>query len=249
MSFRCEYSDEHHRYTFHENGTAWHVPSVTQTLTESGVSVYPQTLAMQLAKQRGTAVHAAIQAWLENEPFPIEYGAYVQAFRQWASAVSFKPMFIEKKVWSRRYGYAGRMDILGYVNGMLSVVDIKPISIPKWVNLQLAALVQAANESIPQCRCAWLNRYAVGLGADGRSRMQAFDKQDLDFWTFHTHLKKVKEQPQWKLQTQSSPHSSQQRPNSTSARTHRSKSRSSSSSRTTSSTKQPHKQPKNSKAS
>lgn len=242
MSFQCKYSDAAHRYTFHENGKSWQVPSVTQALesiSKSGLA-WANPIALELAASRGTAVHFAINAWLDNEGFPLEFGGYVAAFRRWACAVNFKPMYREKVVYSRRYGFAGRVDLLGYVNGSLSIIDIKTGIIPKWVNLQLSAYTQACNESVKEFRVAWMNRYALRLESNGNHKMAAFAHQDLDFFNFLTHLKSTLEKPQWKSPQQNQPQSS----TSTSRPQPRSKSRRISKSPVTSSTKRPASAPK-----
>lgn len=47
------------------------------------------------------------------------------AWEDWKKTVNLKPVHIEQTVWSDRYGYAGTMDLLAYVNGVLTVLDWK----------------------------------------------------------------------------------------------------------------------------
>jgi PD-(D/E)XK nuclease superfamily len=47
------------------------------------------------------------------------------AWEDWKKSVNLKPIWIEQTVWSKRYGYAGTMDLLAEVNGKLTVVDWK----------------------------------------------------------------------------------------------------------------------------
>jgi hypothetical protein len=47
------------------------------------------------------------------------------AFEDWAKAVSFKPVLIERTVYSLTHGYAGTMDVLARVDGQLTLVDFK----------------------------------------------------------------------------------------------------------------------------
>jgi len=48
-----------------------------------------------------------------------------QAFEAWATSVRLKPVLIEQTVYSTVHGYAGTMDVLARVNGVLTLVDFK----------------------------------------------------------------------------------------------------------------------------
>lgn len=47
------------------------------------------------------------------------------AFEDWAKSVSLKPVLIEQTVYSVTHQYAGTMDLLARVNGVLTLVDFK----------------------------------------------------------------------------------------------------------------------------
>lgn len=47
------------------------------------------------------------------------------AWEDWRKSVNLKPVYIEQNVWSDVFGYAGTMDLLAYVNGVLTVLDWK----------------------------------------------------------------------------------------------------------------------------
>lgn len=49
----------------------------------------------------------------------------VQAFQDWAASVSLKPVLVERTVYSTVHGYAGTMDLLARVHGVLTAVDFK----------------------------------------------------------------------------------------------------------------------------
>jgi len=48
-----------------------------------------------------------------------------QAFMDWAGRVNLKPVLIEQTVYSKVHGFAGTMDVLARVNGVLSLIDFK----------------------------------------------------------------------------------------------------------------------------
>ena len=47
------------------------------------------------------------------------------SFQDWANSVDLKPKHIEQTVFSRVHGYAGTMDLLAEVNGVLILIDFK----------------------------------------------------------------------------------------------------------------------------
>jgi hypothetical protein len=47
------------------------------------------------------------------------------AFEDWAKSVSLKPVLIEQTVYSKTHGYAGTMDLLARVHGVLTLIDFK----------------------------------------------------------------------------------------------------------------------------
>lgn len=90
--------------------------------------------ALDKAADIGSQVHGLIEWNLRRqlgqqvgaEPRVVDDAQWAfMAFQDWAGSVSLKPRYIEQTVWSRRYGYAGTMDLLADVNGMLTLVDFK----------------------------------------------------------------------------------------------------------------------------
>jgi PD-(D/E)XK nuclease superfamily len=47
------------------------------------------------------------------------------AWEDWKKSVNLKTIWVEQTIWSDKYGYAGTMDLLAEVNGILTVVDWK----------------------------------------------------------------------------------------------------------------------------
>lgn len=107
---------------------------------------YLNTLQTRLGKEKahkkllekagdiGSQIHALIEwtlkASLMHEPGPspqvtdkAQWG--FMAWEDWRKSVNLKPVFIEQTVWSDTHGYAGTMDLLAEVNGVLTVLDWK----------------------------------------------------------------------------------------------------------------------------
>lgn len=107
---------------------------------------YVATLQGRLGKQKahqkelakageiGTQVHALIEWNLRQqlgqkvgpEPRVLDKAQWAfMAWQDWATSVTLKPLFIEQVVFSRTHQYAGTMDLLAEVNGVVTLVDFK----------------------------------------------------------------------------------------------------------------------------
>ena len=69
-------------------------------------------------------------------------------FQEWEHTVAFKPVHLERVLWSKTHQYAGTTDWIGYVNGILTVGDWKTGKriYHDSVMMQLSAYVMAAIE-------------------------------------------------------------------------------------------------------
>lgn len=80
----------------------------------------------------GTNVHKAIEEWIKNGNLPVdtdvkEYQAF-ENFREWAKVESVIFLESEKRVYSKKYWYAGTLDILVEIDGKIWLADIKTSS-------------------------------------------------------------------------------------------------------------------------
>ncbi len=86
--------------------------------------------AGDLGSQAHSLIEWSLQASMMEQPGPppkVQDKATwaFMAWEDWKKSVNLKPVHIEQTVWSDRYGYAGTMDLLAYVNGVLTVLDWK----------------------------------------------------------------------------------------------------------------------------
>jgi hypothetical protein len=96
------------------------------------VKAHQRTLAK--AGDIGHEAHQAIE-WLLRTALGAEAGPKpvisapamiaVQAFKAWALRVSLKPILIERIVYSKQHRYAGTLDLLARVDGVLTMIDFK----------------------------------------------------------------------------------------------------------------------------
>ena len=71
----------------------------------------------------------------------------VQAFKAWALRVTLKPILIERIVYSKRHRYAGTLDLLARVDGVLTMIDFKTgKAVYHEAHLQAAAYSAALEE-------------------------------------------------------------------------------------------------------
>jgi hypothetical protein len=124
-----------------------------------------ETYRLSWAHQRksGTAalIGNLVHEWINKKcrGIPVEDPVNEQAlaatksFARWAKEVRFKPRFTERMVFSRKYGYAGTVDIFGEVEGIDGVTDIKIRNkIYTDMELQVTAYLQAIQEELHDFR-------------------------------------------------------------------------------------------------
>jgi genome maintenance exonuclease 1 len=82
----------------------------------------------------GTDAHHLVEWWLRTqigavagpEPQVSEQSLWAfMSFQDWARSVSLKPILIERTVYSKAHGFAGTLDLLARVNGVLTEISVK----------------------------------------------------------------------------------------------------------------------------
>jgi len=104
---------------------------------------------LQSAKE-GILVHDTIEAILKGEPvqIPSKIRPSIEAFLAFREKNKIVPLKIEERVRSEKHWYAGTLDLLAEVNGVLGVVDIKTsFAVFRDYNLQTSAYVKALLEA------------------------------------------------------------------------------------------------------
>jgi hypothetical protein len=188
----CTYDDTTHTYFI--DGIK--VPSVTQVLRAGGVAT--EQYMDRFAADRGSAVHLACSMHLNGDldPASLDYRLvpYVSAFKRFVAISKWQPIHTEKIVYSTQYGYAGRIDLYGKLNGHYALIDIKTGSIPAWVGVQLSAYILAGLwcEVIAGQYC---KRYSLLLTNKDTFRLVESTGNDLP--VFLSALEKTKGMEEW----------------------------------------------------
>ena len=157
----CEFDASSHTYRI--NGRP--VPSVTQVMAD----VIPGWRAADWYLQRGRAVHACaamIAQGLEFEHDERIAGQVAACRRFYAEVYGGLPKvdLVEHPVFSRRYQFAGTLDLLASFPERITLVDFKA-TLTEAVPIQLAAYGIALNESSIGVNVKW--GLGVQLNEDG----------------------------------------------------------------------------------
>jgi len=127
----------------------------------------PGIRAADDAKERsaaeGTLVHEAAEAILRNEHpvVPESIRPSVDAFMEFLRNNDVKPLLVETRILSPRHRYAGTVDLVADVNGVVGVIDIKTsIAVYRDYGMQTAAYASALRESdtLPHPTASWVLR-------------------------------------------------------------------------------------------
>jgi len=145
-TLKISFDPERHRYFI--NGELW--PSVTQVIDEAGLYP-PMPFATERHLARGRYVHRAIaldeQGRLDWDSLSESLKPYVEAWRRFKQASTWRSFFIELTVAHSLDRYAGRLDLCGCYeqdgerrNGILEIKTGSPTPAHR---LQLAAYKEA----------------------------------------------------------------------------------------------------------
>lgn len=151
-------------------------PSVTELMKDAGL--IDTTHCPDHARERGRLVHLCVQLLnerdLDHETLDPELKPYVAGYENFLRDSDFHPQMSEAIVVSHSQKFAGRVDVVGLLNGALSVVDVKTEKAPPWVSTQLYFYWFALNE----CGFDVKHRYSLELKKSGRYRLRQLDGPD-----------------------------------------------------------------------
>lgn len=115
-------------------------PGVSEILEDVGL--IDKTWYNDHACLRGTYVHKAVEIYhtsiLDFSSLDDEIKPYFRAYVQFVQKTRFKPLLVERMYHEPTYDYCGTPDLVGYVNGELTVIDIKTGGVSNWAPIQLA---------------------------------------------------------------------------------------------------------------
>jgi hypothetical protein len=156
----------------------------------------------------GTIAHKWIEEYIQSimrfEPSPpkpqdLQALHAVNAFLDWESRNHVVYLASELKIYSRKYGYAGTLDILAEVNGVLTLLDIKTSNTyRKEYALQTAAYTLAYNEESTHVgRAEVTHRIILMLPKDGESEIEEVVRSSNVYMIDTTSFVKARELYSW----------------------------------------------------
>jgi len=145
---------------------------------------FGRRFGFQQAAVWGTMVHEAIEKILKGEEaqYDKRIAPSIETFRQWRAQYPFEivdPVLdIERRVVDVEQGYAGTVDVIAEVEGVVSIIDLKTsTTLTKDFGLQTAAYMNAYNtmesSSPRECEKRWilrLDQYQECLGCLAKMR-------------------------------------------------------------------------------
>lgn len=178
-----DFRDDIHEYRY--RGAL--VPSVTQILAPLSAIEYRGVDAAVLdrAATLGKAVHKMIELDLRNDldvdSLGDELQPYYTAWKSFQTLSGFECELSEQRVYSKRYGYAGTLDLAGRLNGRHAIIDAKrTAAVPRTVGPQTAAYQEALAETRGDIPWREADRYALHFTSDAKWRLVPFrEKRDL----------------------------------------------------------------------
>jgi hypothetical protein len=136
--------------------------------------------ALKRAQELGTAVHRMTELHdlddLDTDSLSQELLPFLTAWMRFRAETGFVPELIEQRFHHPALGFAGTLDRTGVIGGRRAVVDIKKmLRLGPVIGIQLAAYQELCRVNGVEV----LDRYGLGLRADGTYRLQPFkDKGD-----------------------------------------------------------------------
>ena len=179
------------------------VPGVTEALKVITTADYAMVDPELMARKAifGRAVHSMIEldcaGELDLDQLDEQLEPYYAAWREFLTASGFRVILSESKVHSRRYRYAGQLDLFGQLNGIPATVDAKCVTtVMPSTGPQTMAYTSALRETRPDLLppAAPCRRYALQLrpaleaGASARWRLVPFTDDAADLRLFLASL-------------------------------------------------------------
>jgi len=129
----------------------------------------------------GSFVHNWISDFILGKspemPVNVEVRKCIDAFFEWVKLHEVSFVSSERKIYSRKHNYAGTYDALAYVDGKMSVLDLKTGSgVYPEMGLQLAAYHMAHEEEFPEQKIE--KRIIVNIRKDGTLEEKEFSDHE-----------------------------------------------------------------------
>lgn len=194
-----QFIEEGHRYLLDGQPVTGVTTALKVISTADYAHVDPALMAQ--ASLLGQAVHSVVEldcaGELDVEDLDPVLVPYYLGWREFLAASGFRVVLSESRVASRRYGYAGQLDLFGHLNAIPATVDVKRVTV---VMPSTGPQTMAYTHALRECRPDLLppgapcRRYALQLrpgatpGAPCSWRLHPFTNDAADLRLFLASL-------------------------------------------------------------
>lgn len=183
MSETLEFDVLDHEYTL--GGRK--LPSVTQIIGSQFPLLNIPQAALEFARQMGVAIHSACELYdiekLDWSTLDLKVVPYVKAWQRARDQLNLEIVDIEVATHHRLLFYAGRVDRVIKLNGVLGVLDLKRPILNDRAGVQTCAYMHALNTSNYR-HGRIVTRFAIQLRSDGSYRLRQYkDESDWSVFT------------------------------------------------------------------
>jgi hypothetical protein len=168
-----------HRYTFDGQPVDGVTSVIGPYIGQDFSNVDPKVLAE--ASLLGRRAHKVIEddctagGKLTEGDVDFDMVPYLEGWQEFRYKSGFVPLLSEVKVFSKKYNYAGQLDLFGHIEGRLLLPDIKRVAmVSKSAAIQTAAYEQALRESYPDFAKYPIERCALQIDKQGKCRLHPF---------------------------------------------------------------------------
>lgn len=162
------------------------VPGITSIISALGIG-HNHTYTDPIHSQRGRAVHRAVELYnkgtLDPETVAPIAKPYFDAYLKFREDTDFRPLHSELRLGHEGLWFAGTLDLSGYLNNQLGIVEIKTTDSldAEALKAQLCAQSVLWRKNFPRRPLRW--KYGLQLRSDGTPNLiTKFSKESDSYW-------------------------------------------------------------------
>lgn len=177
-------------------------PSVSEIIAFGGGGTDYSQIPEHIVKRAGvigTRTHQVVEGYYERDEDAISgdqsVNEYLVGFRKFADTKVYQHHGAELRMYSAIYRYAGTLDLLGWINDKLAIVDVKTTYSLNMnaVELQTSGYAQLAAETFSETFSETLSRdslkrYCLWLKKNGTYKLEPCTDQ-MSWFRFNMYLK------------------------------------------------------------
>jgi len=184
-----EFAESTHIYKL--NGII--IPSVTTVLGPLNNLKYDgiSEKTLENAAEKGSAVHKAIENFIEFgiEDIESEHRGYFDGFMKWWQEKKPEPVGVERRVYHRVMLYAGTVDLIAYIDGVLTLIDYKTTYAMN--DMTFSVQLEGYSQALKSFGIQVQNKMILHLKKDGSYAVHEYPVNDPVRWRVFGSLKTV----------------------------------------------------------